>query len=153
MQEHDARILRGAAIPTAAVAVAAAVASSVTAGVAGLIGAVLAALLVLAFFAVSAYVIAWVGQRHPHLLLPIAFVVYTTKIGVLAVALVLFGGTTAFHHYSFALTALACVITWLAGQAVAGLRVRQLTVEPASEGTEASDADGSPDGSSVGGAR
>ncbi|GAB3446316.1 hypothetical protein GCM10027570_17580 [Streptomonospora sediminis] len=149
MQEHDARILRGAAIPTAAVGVAAAVASSVMAGVPGLIGAVLAALLVLAFFAVSAYAIAWTGQHHPHLLLPIAFLVYTTKIGVLAVALVMFGGTTAFHHYSFAWTALACVIVWLAGQAIAGVRVRRLTVEPFgqdADGDEGPDGDDGSDG-------
>ncbi|GAA4892462.1 hypothetical protein [Streptomonospora salina] len=153
MQEHDARILRGAAIPTAAVAVAAAVASSVAAGVAGLIGAALAAVVVLAFFAVSAFVIARTGQRHPHLLLPVAFLVYTTKIGVLAVALVLFGGTTAFHHNAFALTALACVVTWLAGQATAGLRVRRLTVEPVSDGTGDAGTEDSPAGSGVGGGR
>lgn len=153
MQEHDARILRGAAIPTAAVAVAAAVASAVTAGVAGLIGAVLAALLVLAFFAVSAFVIAWTGQHHPQLLLPIAFLVYTTKIGALAVVLALFGGTTAFHHYSFALTALACVIAWLTGQAVASLKVRQLTVEPVSDDAQESDAEDPRTGSGVGGER
>ncbi|QBI52857.1 hypothetical protein [Streptomonospora litoralis] len=150
MQEHDARIFRGAAIPTAAVGAAAAVASSVMAGVPGLVGAALAALLVLAFFAVSAFVIAWAGPRYPHLLLPIAFLVYTTKVGVLAVALVLFGGTTAFHHNSFALTALACVIAWLTGQAVAGKRVRRLTVEPVSEGDDDSGTADSAAGAGVG---
>ncbi|MBV2365311.1 hypothetical protein ACFPZ0_21745 [Streptomonospora nanhaiensis] len=135
MQEHDARILRGAAIPTAAVGVVAAVAATVTAGVPGLIGAAVGTLLILGFFAVSAFVVSWTGQRHPHLLLPIAFVVYTTKIGVLAVALVLFGGTTAFDHMSFALTSLGCVIAWLTGQAIVSSRVRQLYVEPAGDDT------------------
>ncbi|WP_017538346.1 hypothetical protein [Nocardiopsis halophila] len=133
MQEHDARILRGAAIPTAAAGLVAMAAATAAAGVHGLLGALYGALLVLGAFAVSAYVIAWTGERNPQLMLPVAFVVYTTKVGVLAVVLVLFGGSTAFDHTAFAFTALACIVCWLGGQAVASKRVKQLTVVPASE--------------------
>ncbi|MBB6170311.1 ATP synthase protein I [Nocardiopsis mwathae] len=130
MQEHDARVLRGAAIPTAVVGLIAMIVAFAITGTHGLIGAVLGTLLIIAFFAVSAFVIAITGKRRPQLLLPVAFLVYTTKIGILAVVLVLFGGTTAFDGNSFALTSLACVIAWLAGQSVASMRVRRLYVEP-----------------------
>lgn len=130
MQEHDARILRGAAIPTAAAGVIAMVIAWVMTGVPGIIGAVLGMLLVLGFFAASAYVIALTGEKRPALMLPMAFVVYTTKVGILAVVLILFRGTTAFDATAFACTALACVIAWLTGQAVGSMKVKQLYVEP-----------------------
>ncbi|GAB3478885.1 hypothetical protein [Nocardiopsis coralliicola] len=137
MQEHDARILRGAAIPTAAAGLVAMIAAFALAGVHGLIGAVFGALLILGCFAVSAYVIARTGERNAQLMLPVAFLVYTTKIGILAVVLIVFGGTTAFDHTAFAMTALACIIFWLGGQAVASRRVKQLYVVPEAESAAA----------------
>src|SRR5690606_36913926 len=130
MQEHDARILRGAAIPTAVTGLIAMAVGFAYAGQHGLLGGVCATLLVLGCFAVSAYVIAWTGVRNPQLMLPVAFLVYTTKIGILAVVLLLFGGSTAFDHTVFAFASLGCIIVWLGGQAVASKRVKQFYVEP-----------------------
>ncbi|GAA1100705.1 hypothetical protein [Nocardiopsis composta] len=130
MQEHDARILRGAAIPTAVTGLIAMAVGFAYAGLHGLLGGVFATLLVLGCFAVSAYVIAWTGERNPQLMLPVAFLVYTTKIGILAVVLLLFGGSTAFDHTVFAFASLACIVVWLGGQAVASKRVKQFYVEP-----------------------
>ncbi|MDA2804486.1 hypothetical protein [Nocardiopsis suaedae] len=133
MQEHDARILRGAAIPTAAAGLIGMAAAAAAAGVHGLLGALYGTLLVVGAFVVSAWVIARTGEKNPQLMLPVAFLVYTTKVGVLAVVLVLFGGSTAFDHTAFAFTALACVICWLGGQAWASRRVKQPTVVPDAE--------------------
>ncbi|ASU85306.1 hypothetical protein CDO52_23170 [Nocardiopsis gilva YIM 90087] len=133
MQEHDARVLRGAAIPTAVVGLIAMIVAFAIAGTHGLIGAVLGTLLVIVFFAVSAVIIAWTGERRPELLLPVAFLVYTTKVGILAAALILFKGTTAFDSNVLALTTLACVIAWLSGHAFMSMRVKRPYVEPVSD--------------------
>ncbi|TQN32613.1 ATP synthase protein I [Haloactinospora alba] len=137
MQEHDARIIRGAAIPTAVAGTVATIVAAFTAGVAGVAGVVAGTALILGFFAVSAVVIAWTGERNPQLMLPVAFLVYTTKVGILAIALVLFKGTAVLNGTAFALTSLACVIVWLAGQAVANVRVKRPYVEPARSTPEA----------------
>ena len=50
MPSHDARIIRGAAIPTAVAGLIAAVIAAAVVGTKGLIGAVFATLLVMAFF-------------------------------------------------------------------------------------------------------
>ncbi|WP_159943110.1 MULTISPECIES: hypothetical protein [unclassified Nocardiopsis] len=136
MQEHDARTLRGAALPTAVVGVVALIAGFAISGTQGLYGAFFGVLLVIGAFAVSAFVISWTGGRRPELLLPVAFLVYTTKFGILAVVLVLFRDTTVLDKDVFGWTALACVLVWLAAQAVAVKRSKQPTIVPADEHDE-----------------
>lgn len=130
MQEHDARILRGAAIPTAIVGALAMAAAYFLRDANGLIGALVGAVLVLAFFGASALFLAWIGKKWPELLLMAALAAYTIKVVLLGIALLLFGGTTAFDGPSFALSAAACVIAWLTGHSVASIRVRRVYVEP-----------------------
>ncbi|WP_067968416.1 hypothetical protein [Nocardiopsis trehalosi] len=131
MQEHDARILLGAAIPTAVAGLVGMAVAYVMAGAHGLVGALVGTLLVLAFFAISATVVAWVAKVQPQLVMMAALATYTIKVAVLAVVLVLFGGTDAFHLNAFALTAAACAVVWITGHSVASMRVRRLYVEPA----------------------
>ncbi|NYH53766.1 MULTISPECIES: hypothetical protein [Nocardiopsis] len=133
MQEHDARTLRGAALPTAVVGVVALIAGFAISGTQGLYGALFGTLLVIGAFAVSAFVISWTGGRRPELLLPVAFLVYTTKFAILMVALMFFRDTTALDKDVFGWTALACVLVWLAAHAVAVKRSRQPTIVPADE--------------------
>ncbi|WP_116243896.1 hypothetical protein [Nocardiopsis sp. FIRDI 009] len=137
MQEHDARILRGAALPTAVVGVVALIVGVALAGTQGLFGALFGVALVIGAFAISAFVISWTGGRRPELLLPVAFLVYTTKLGILLAILLLFRGTTALDTTVFGWTALACVIAWLAAQAVAIKRSKQPTIVPEGEQDEA----------------
>ena len=136
MQEHDARTLRGAALPTALVGVAALAVGLLLSGVQGLLGALFGVLLVMGAFASSAFVISWTGGRRPELLLPVAFLVYTTKFGLLMLVLLFFKGTTALDTDVFGWTALACVIVWLAAQSVAVRRSKQPTIVPESEKDE-----------------
>ncbi|MFV2195817.1 hypothetical protein [Nocardiopsis sp. LOL_012] len=136
MQEHDARILRGAALPTAVVGVVALIVGFALAGTQGLFGALFGLTLVIGAFAASAFVISWTGGRRPELLLPVAFLVYTTKLGILLAILLLFKGTTALDTDVFGWTALACVIVWLGAQAVAVKRSKQPTIVPEDEAGE-----------------
>ncbi|MEU0492186.1 hypothetical protein ACOQFV_17015 [Nocardiopsis changdeensis] len=133
MQEHDARTLRGAAIPTALVGVVAMIAGFALSNVQGLLGALFAVALVIGAFASSAFVISWTGGRRPELLLPVAFLVYTTKFGILLAVLLTFKGTQALDTQVFGWSALACVIAWLTAQAVAVKRSKQPTIVPAGE--------------------
>lgn len=133
MQEHDARTLRGAAIPTALVGVVAMIAGFALSNVQGLLGALFAVALVIGAFASSAFVISWTGGRRPELLLPVAFLVYTTKFGILLAVLLTFRGTQALDTQVFGWSALACVIAWLAAHAVAVKRSRQPTIVPVGE--------------------
>ncbi|MFC7326904.1 hypothetical protein [Marinactinospora rubrisoli] len=142
MQEHDARILRGAAIPTAVVGAIASVIAFAMAGLHGLTGAVVGTVLVIVFFAVSAIVLAWVGKNWPPLVLMAGLATYTVKVVVLGIVLIFFGGTTVFDGNAFALTAAVCVVTWLTGHSIGSMKVRRLYVEPAESpaaehGTEA----------------
>ncbi|MFE3460238.1 hypothetical protein ACFXKD_22045 [Nocardiopsis aegyptia] len=136
MQEHDARILRGAALPTAVVGVVAMIVGFALSGLQGVYGGLFGVGLVIGAFAVSAFVISWTGGRRPELLLPVAFLVYTTKLGILFVILLLFKGTTALDTDVFVWTALACIITWLAAQSVAVKRSKQPTIVPEGENDE-----------------
>lgn len=137
MQEHDARTLRGAAIPTALVGMIALIVGLAVSGGQGLLGALFGALLVMGAFASSAFAISWTGGRRPDLLLPAAFLVYTTKFGILMAVLLLFRGTQAMDTQVFGWTALTCVIVWLAAQAATIKRSKQPTIVPASEENEA----------------
>lgn len=137
MQEHDARILRGAALPTAVVGVVAMIVGFAVSGPQGLFGALFGVGLVIGAFAASAFVISWTGGRRPELLLPVAFLVYTTKLGILLAVLLLFRDTTALDKDVFGWTALACVLLWLAAQAVAIKRSKQPTIVPEGEEDEA----------------
>lgn len=131
MQGHDARILRGAALPTAATGTVAAIAAFALKGVAGLIGAAIGTALVMAFFAVSFVVVTWAAARKPALMFPVAMGSFVVKILVLGLLLYRFGGTTVLDATAFALTAAVCVAVWLGGHMRALATDRRPSVEPA----------------------
>lgn len=145
MQEHDARILRGAAIPTAIVGVIAMIIAYAMRGTDGLIGAVLGTLLVISFFAISAFIVAVTAKKAPHLVLPAALLTYLVKTFVLGGLLIAFRGTAAFDADAMALATLACVVVWLGAHSVAGMKVRRLYVEPVEQ--DERDATAAQDGS------
>ncbi|GAA1783855.1 MULTISPECIES: hypothetical protein [Streptomonospora] len=135
MKGHDARILRGAAIPTAvAGALATAVAGTVS-GAQGLLGAVSGTVLALAFFGLSFLVVTWAGDKNPKYLYPAAMGTYLAKIVLLGVLLVAFGDAAVFNHLSFAITASACTVVWMGAHLWALNTAKILYVEPAEEGT------------------
>lgn len=133
MPSNDARILRGAAIPTACAGLIGVAVGASTAGVAGAVGAAIGAVVVLAFFAGGLYGIGVVGKRWPELLLGAGLLLYTTQILLLVILLVIFRDATFMDGRVFGLTALGCVLVWVAGQAWSNVRAKTPYVVPESD--------------------
>lgn len=134
MQEQDARIVRAAALPTLAVGALVTAAFGVRAGVDGAVGAALGTAVVLAFFAVSWFVISKASQSGPTLMMGAAFGTYLVKVVLLGVLLVAFRDTTAFDFKAFAWGVLVGTLVFTAFEVRAFLRQRILYVDPDVEG-------------------
>ncbi|TDQ47964.1 hypothetical protein [Actinorugispora endophytica] len=118
MQEHDARILRGAAIPTLVVGGGAVAVFSAIAGTAGAVGAAIALLLVLVFFGVSGLAVARASRHNPDLFMPAMMGAFLVKAVLLAVVLLVVRGAGPIAWLdttAFAVTALLGVVSWLGG--------------------------------------
>ncbi|MEK8144875.1 hypothetical protein NKH18_35000 [Streptomyces sp. M10(2022)] len=124
MQSNDARILRGAAIPTACAGLIGVLVGAVTVGSSGAIGAGIGTLLVLAFFGAGLYGMSVVGRRWPELFLGAGLLVYTTQILVLLLLLRVFRDMTFMDTRVFGITMLGCVLVWIAGQAWSNVRAK-----------------------------
>ncbi|MBU7596376.1 hypothetical protein JGS22_001655 [Streptomyces sp. P38-E01] len=133
MQSNDARILRGAAIPAAAVGLVAVVVAGFVAGGKGALGAALGAVVGIAFFAAGLHGLRVVGQRWPELLMSAGMLVYVTQVAVLLILLLVFRDATFMNGRAFGLAALACAVVWPIGQAWMQSRVKTLYVQPSSE--------------------
>ena len=137
MQTYDAHLVRAAALPAAALTVAAMSVSAVTSGVPGVVGAALGGLLVAAFFG-SSHLLAHLGRNTaPATTMSIALGGYTAKVFVLAVALTLLAGTTAFDRMAFGVTAILVTTVWLAAEVRAFTRLRIPTIQLPEGGPDA----------------
>jgi ATP synthase protein I len=130
MQAIDARLLRGAAVPTAVAGAIAVVLCSVLVGLKGFTGALIGSVIVLAFFSATILIISRVAQKQPELLLGYAMLTYLGKILVLAVLMIAFKHTTLFHFRAFGFTMLALTLVWLAAETRAVLKTKILYVDP-----------------------
>ncbi|MGF1428474.1 hypothetical protein [Kitasatospora sp. LaBMicrA B282] len=130
MPSHDARIIRGAAIPTAVAGVAAIATSAALAGGKGAIGALFAALLVIAFFGFGQYALDRLTRNNPQMMMAAGLVVYTTQILLVGIVLAVFKNTTLFDTKVFAFTLLGCVFVWTGFQVRAALKAKTFYVEP-----------------------
>jgi ATP synthase protein I len=128
----DAAVLTGAAVPAAVVGLVAVVIGGIASGAGGAVGAALGAALVIVFFSVGQLVLGRVLRSNPQMAMTVALTLYLVKIGVLFMLLVLFQGTTAFDTKVFALTILACTLTWTVGEVWVFSRTKVLYVEPGS---------------------
>ncbi|MEZ3177840.1 hypothetical protein KYY02_03655 [Streptomyces pimonensis] len=136
MPSNDVRILIQAAVPTAAVgAVAVAIGAAVEGGK-GAIGAVLGAVLVLLLMGVGLYVLQRTAKQLPHLFQAMGLMMYMTQLLLIFVFIALFKDTTLFHPKVFALSLLACTLTWVAAQTRATMTAKTLYVEPDSSTDE-----------------
>jgi len=130
MPSHDARILRGAAIPTAVAGVVAMAISFVAAGGKGLLGALLATVVVIAFFGAGQLALARLGRNNPQMLMASAMLVYTTQILVVGVLLAVAKHLTFFDHKVFGFSLLGLVIIWMGFQVRGWLKAKTFYVEP-----------------------
>ncbi|MDT0307171.1 hypothetical protein RM780_09370 [Streptomyces sp. DSM 44917] len=146
MQSNDARIIRGAAIPTAATGVLAMAIGAATAGLDGAIGAGLGVLVAGSFFALGLMSLGYVGRRWPELFFGAAFLIYTTQMGILLVLLLLLRDAEFLHGRAFAAGVLAGLAVWLAGQVRAHVKVRTPYVEPVADSASVPSGSASPGG-------
>ncbi|PRY01784.1 hypothetical protein [Allonocardiopsis opalescens] len=130
MQGHDARILRGAAIPTVIAGALAAAAAFFMAGTHGLYGALAGIVLVMVFFPLGLLAVSYVARINPQLMMAGALGSYLLKVLVLGVLLVALRGTPLFDHTAFALTAALCAVVWIGGQTWATATTKILYVDP-----------------------
>src|ERR1700730_9512238 len=98
----DARILRGAAIPTALAGAVAAVIGFLVAGPKGALGAVVGLVIVIVFFSISVLVVGYVGRRAPQLLLMAGVLSYALKLIILFVLIAAFKHQTIWNPKAFA---------------------------------------------------
>ena len=130
MQAIDARLLRGAAVPTAVAGVIAVVLCGVLVGVKGFVGALIGSVIVLAFFSVTIVVISRVAQKQPQMLLGYAMLTYLGKVFFLAALMIAFKHTTLFHFRAFGFTMLALTLVWLAAETRAVLKTKIFYADP-----------------------
>lgn len=134
MQEQDASILRGAAVPTALVGVLLVVVFSVVSGMEGFLGALIGVLVVMAFFGLSLLVTSKASRHGPTVLMAAALITYVVKIVLLGVLLVTLRNTDWFSFRAFGLSILVALVVWLSGQVRAFTKYKMLYVEPGSPG-------------------
>ncbi|WP_030268022.1 hypothetical protein [Streptomyces sp. NRRL B-24484] len=130
MPSHDARIIRGAAIPTAVAGLIAAVIATAVVGTKGLIGALAAVLLVMAFFSFGQVALDRLTRNNPQILMAAALLVYTTQILLVAVVLAVFKNTTLFDTKVFGFTLLGCALIWTGFQVRGAMKAKIYYVEP-----------------------
>jgi ATP synthase protein I len=136
MPSNDVRILLQAAVPTAAVGVAAAVVSGVVAGGKGAIGAGVATVVAMVFMGIGLYVLQRTARSLPHLFQAMGLMLYAAQILLLFVFLAAFKNTTLFNPRSFAITLVAVTLAWIGAQTWAHMKAKILYVEPESTTTK-----------------
>lgn len=130
MQANDVRVLKSAALPTAAVGLVAAIVSLFAVGASGALGAAIGVLLVALFFTIGLVVVSWAGRISPTAMFAAAVVSYLLKVIVVGVLLRVFEGIGAWNFTAFAWTVVAGTIAWIGGEVWAFARLRMLYVEP-----------------------
>ncbi|MFJ6213030.1 hypothetical protein ACIQGZ_06825 [Streptomyces sp. NPDC092296] len=130
MPSHDARILRAAAVPTAAAGIVAIAIAAAVAGGKGLLGALFAVLLVVGFFSFGQVALDRLTRNNPQIFMAAGLMVYTTQILLVGIVLAVFKNTTLFETRVFAFTLLGCALIWTAGQVRAALKAKLLYVVP-----------------------
>lgn len=121
-------LLRGALLPTLAVAAVAIAASTAFAGTRGLVGALLGAAVVITFSGGGLLALRAVRQMYPEVVLLVAVGSYVLRVVIFGVLLALVGSLngvdSVVHRTATALTVLVCVVAWLAGELRAFVRMR-----------------------------
>ncbi|MBB6120456.1 hypothetical protein [Nocardiopsis algeriensis] len=133
MQEHGARILRGAALPAAVIGALAVVLSALFAGGSGALGSAFAVAIVLACFGLGQWAVIAITRRNEDLFLAANLVGFVVKMVILGIVLVTLGRSPLIEDLSsnaFVYSALAVVLGWLGGQTWATSRAKILHVQP-----------------------
>ncbi len=130
MPSPDARIIRGAAIPTAVAGVIAMAISAAVVGGKGLLGALFATLLVMAFFSSGQVALDRLTRNNPQMMMAVALLVYTTQILLVGIVLAVFKNTTLFDTKVFGFTLLGCALIWTGFQVRGAMKAKMFYVQP-----------------------
>lgn len=130
MPTHDARILRGAAIPTAVAGVIAMAISAALVGTMGLIGALVATLVVMGFFSFGQVALDRLTRNNPQMLMASGLLVYTTQILLIGIVLAVFKNTDLFDTKVFGFTLLGCALIWTGFQVRGAMKAKLYYVDP-----------------------
>lgn len=123
-------LIRTPAVLALIVGAIATVIGGITEGWKGVLAAVLGTVVVIGFFAGGQIVVGRVLRNNPMMALNVALLVYLVQIGVLFVLLLLLRDATFLAPRVFALTIVACVLTWIVGAILGFSRTRVPYVEP-----------------------
>lgn len=108
----------------------------VLAAILGSSGALLASVIgvavVLLFFGLGQFAVAWVLRNRPEISMGAAMLVYLTQMIVLFILMIVLKEATFFDAKVFALTIVACALVWTAAAVTTLVRSNVLYVEPGS---------------------
>jgi ATP synthase protein I len=129
MQSSDARILRGAAIPTCLAGLAAAIVCGTVVGSKGVIAAAMGTVLVMVFFTISLVAVTYAARISPQAMLPAALGSYILKLLVIGIVLTALKNVTIWHPRSFAWTVLALTLVWVFAEARGLIKSKMLYID------------------------
>lgn len=123
-----ATMLRGAVVPTLAVALLGLVVFGLLDGSEGVVGALIGAVLVLVFFGLGQLVLGRAMGQEPAIVLFVAMTLYTAKIILIGGTLLVLDATGVLagvaDDLALALTTIGCALAWSAGQIIGATRAR-----------------------------
>ncbi|WP_198679513.1 hypothetical protein [Thermomonospora amylolytica] len=137
MHASDARILRGAALPTGVAGVVAIVVGTLISGVEGALGAALGTVVAIAFFGISVVAVGYAAKISPQLMFTAAMASYLVKILAMFVLIALFQDATAFDPQVFGYSILALTVVWIAAEIRVTLRAKTTYVDDPAESSGA----------------
>jgi len=133
MESSDARIFRGAAIPTALAGVVAALISILLAGPKGLFGSLIGLAVVIVFFSISMVAVNYAAKISPQAMMAAALLSYAVKLLGMFALIALLNRVTIWNPRAFAWTVIGLTLIWILSEARATIKLRAPYVVPAGE--------------------
>ena len=137
MQPSDARILRGAAIPSALAGAVAIVAGLLLGGSKGALGAAIATVVVIAFFSISVVAVSYASKISPQMMFAAAVFSYITKIFVMFALVALLKDATVWNPQAFAWSVIALTLVWIGAEMRASMKIKAIDLDTPAPGTVA----------------
>jgi ATP synthase protein I len=131
MESSDARILRGAAIPTGIVGLVAILAGLALAGAKGALGSAIGVAVVLVFFTLGVLVVSYVTKISQQLMMMAGLISFLIKFIAVFALIAAFRGVTAWNAHAFGWTVLALTLVWLAAETNATINAKTPYTETA----------------------
>ncbi|WP_019629360.1 hypothetical protein [Actinomadura atramentaria] len=135
MQSSDARILRGAAIPSGLAGIAALLVGLLLGGTKGALGAGVAAITVIVFFSISVVAVSYASKISPQMMFAAAVFSYLAKVLVMFAVVAAFQDVTVWDTEAFGWSVIGLTLVWIAAEIRVTLRTKTLYVEPTGSDT------------------